>query len=119
MFIGSIGMLMFFMLGGAFRAAGDARTPLRLGLAMTVLNFCLNVVFISGAGPIPAFGTRGAAMGTVIASTHRRRPSRVWMLCTGRLGRALLDGDVAGGRTSRSFDRFSASACRPGSREWR
>ena len=65
MFTGSIGLLMFFMLGGALRAAGDARTPLRLGIAMTVLNFCLNVVFISGAGPIPAFGTRGAAMGTV------------------------------------------------------
>ena len=38
MFIGIIGMMMFFMLSGAFRAAGDARTPLRLGVAMTVLN---------------------------------------------------------------------------------
>ena len=35
MFIGIFGMLMFFMLGGALRAAGDARTPLRLGIAMT------------------------------------------------------------------------------------
>jgi putative MATE family efflux protein len=84
MFTGSIGLLMFFMLGGALRAAGDARTPLRLGLAMTVLNFCLNVVFISGAGPVPAFGTRGAAMGTVIASTTVSAVA-VWMLCTGRL----------------------------------
>ena len=25
-------MLLFFMLGGALRAAGDARTPLRLGV---------------------------------------------------------------------------------------
>jgi putative MATE family efflux protein len=84
MFTGSIGLLMFFMLGGALRAAGDARTPLRLGLAMTVLNFCLNVVFIRGAGPVPAFGTRGAAMGTVIASTTVSAVA-VWMLCTGRL----------------------------------
>ena len=38
MFLFSIGMLMFFMLGGALRAAGDARTPLRLGVCMTVLN---------------------------------------------------------------------------------
>ena len=68
MFVFSIGMLMFFMLGGALRAAGDARTPLRLGVAMTVLNFVLNVVLISGAGPIPAFGTKGAAMGTAISS---------------------------------------------------
>ncbi len=84
MFTGSIGLLMFFMLGGALRAAGDARTPLRLGVAMTVLNFCLNVVFISGAGPIPAFGTRGAAMGTVIASLTVSSVA-VWLLCAGRL----------------------------------
>ena len=38
MFLFSIGMLLFFMLGGALRAAGDARTPLRLGVVMTVLN---------------------------------------------------------------------------------
>jgi putative MATE family efflux protein len=68
MFVFSVGMLVFFMLGGAFRAAGDARTPLRLGVALTVLNAALNVVLIRGLGPIPALGTRGAAIGTVIAS---------------------------------------------------
>jgi putative MATE family efflux protein len=67
MFMFSFGMLMFFMLGGALRSAGDAKTPLRLGIAMTLLNIALNVVFIRGLGPIPAFGTTGAAMGTVIA----------------------------------------------------
>lgn len=67
MFVFSFGMLMFFMLGGALRAAGDARTPLRLGVWMTVLNIVLNIIFIRGLGPIPAFGTAGAAMGTVMA----------------------------------------------------
>src|SRR5207248_2187199 len=38
MFVGSIGMLLFFMVGGALRAAGDARTPLRLGILLTALN---------------------------------------------------------------------------------
>src|SRR5690606_8508999 len=52
----------------ALRSAGDARTPMVLGIAMTVLNLGLNVVLIGGVGPIPAFGTTGAAMGTVIAS---------------------------------------------------
>jgi putative MATE family efflux protein len=84
MFLFSIGLLMFFMLGGALRAAGDARTPLRLGIAMTVLNFCLNVVLIRGAGPIPAFGTRGAALGTVIASLTVSSVA-LWLLMTGRL----------------------------------
>ena len=68
MFVFSGGMLMFFMLSGALRSAGDARTPMILGVTMTALNLVLNVVLIRGLGPIPAFGTRGAAMGTVIAS---------------------------------------------------
>jgi len=67
-FIGSIGMMLFFMIGGALRAAGDARTPLRLGIALTLLNILCNVALITGVGPLPALGTRGAALGTVIAS---------------------------------------------------
>jgi putative MATE family efflux protein len=67
MFVFSWGLLIFFMLGGALRSAGDARTPLRLGIVATVANLVLNVILIRGLGPIPAFGTTGAAMGTVIA----------------------------------------------------
>jgi putative MATE family efflux protein len=63
MFLGFIGMMMFFMLSGAFRAAGDAHTPLRLGVAMTVLTIAFNVVLI------PMFGTVGAAYGTIGSST--------------------------------------------------
>ncbi len=68
MFVGGVGMLGYFLLAGALRAAGDAQTPLRLGLAMTVLNVGLNITLIGGAGPIPALGTVGAAIGTAIAS---------------------------------------------------
>ncbi|MPY89754.1 MAG: MATE family efflux transporter [Luteitalea sp.] len=64
----SVGMLIFFMMGGALRPAGDARTPLRLGIVLTVLNITLNVILIGGLGPIPAMGTTGAALGTVLAS---------------------------------------------------
>jgi putative MATE family efflux protein len=67
MFLYSFGLLVFFMLGGALRSAGDARTPLRYGIGLTILNLVLNVILIRGLGPIPAFGTAGAAMGTVIA----------------------------------------------------
>jgi putative MATE family efflux protein len=68
MFLFSTGMLIFYMLSGALRSAGDARTPMILGIALTVLNLVLNVILISGWGPIPSFGTVGSAMGTVIAS---------------------------------------------------
>ena len=68
MFLFSSGMLVFYMLSGALRSAGDARTPMILGIALTVLNLVLNVILIRGLGPIPGYGTQGAAMGTVIAS---------------------------------------------------
>jgi putative MATE family efflux protein len=63
MFLGIFGMMMFFMLSGAFRAAGDARTPLRLGVIMTVLTIAFNLVLI------PMLGTIGAAFGTIASST--------------------------------------------------
>src|SRR5216110_24606 len=67
MFVGSLGMLLFFMIGGALRAAGDARTPLRLGILLTALNIACNVAFITGLGPLPRLGTAGAAVGTTVA----------------------------------------------------
>ncbi len=68
MFTCSFGMLIYFMLSGALRAAGDAKTPMILGVAMNVLNLLLNLVLIPGLGPIPSLGTTGAAIGTCIAS---------------------------------------------------
>jgi putative MATE family efflux protein len=63
MFLGIVGLMMFFMLSGAFRAAGDPRTPLRLGVTMTVLTVAFNVVLI------PPLGTLGAALGTIASSS--------------------------------------------------
>jgi putative MATE family efflux protein len=68
-FLFSLGLMIFFMTSGALRSAGDARTPMMLGIAMTLLNLLLNVIFISGAGPVPAFGTTGSAIGTSIATS--------------------------------------------------
>ena len=63
MFLGIFGMMLFFMLSGAFRAAGDPRTPLRLGVTMTVLTVAFNLILI------PRLGTVGAALGTIASST--------------------------------------------------
>ena len=68
MFVFVGGMMMFFMLSAALRSAGDARTPMMLGIAMTVLNLVFNIILIRGVGPVPPFGTKGAAMGTALAS---------------------------------------------------
>jgi putative MATE family efflux protein len=66
-FVGSLGTLLFFMVSGALRAAGDARTPLRLGVLLTILNIGCNIAFITGLGPLPRMGTAGAAVGTTVA----------------------------------------------------
>ena len=48
MFMTSSGMLIYFMVAGALRSAGDARTPMILGIVLTVLNLVFNIIFISG-----------------------------------------------------------------------
>jgi len=68
MFVFGFGMMMFFMLGGALRSAGDAKTPLRLGVALTIGNIVFNVLLIRGYGPFPEMGTAGAAAGMMISS---------------------------------------------------
>jgi putative MATE family efflux protein len=84
MFVFGFPMMLFFMLGAALRSAGDARTPLRLGIALTALNVGLNVIFIRGLGPIPGFGTAGAAIGTVLASAVVSGVA-IYLLFSGRL----------------------------------
>ncbi len=83
MFVASIGQLLYFMLAGAFRSAGDARTPLRIGLWIVGLNIALNMVLIRGLGPIPAFGAQGAALGTSIASALASGVG-IWLMLSGR-----------------------------------
>jgi Na+-driven multidrug efflux pump len=67
MFLFNIGLLFFFMLGGALRATCDAKTPLKLGLLMTILNIVFNIILIPGLGPIPALGTAGSGVRTKVA----------------------------------------------------
>lgn len=84
MLVGGVSTMLFFMLGGALRAAGDARTPLRLGIALTILNVVFNIILIRGLGPIPALGTVGAALGTVIAGVIVSGVG-IWMLLSHKL----------------------------------
>jgi putative MATE family efflux protein len=84
MFVFSFGMMLFFMLSGALRSAGDVQTPMRLGIVMTVLNLVLNVILIRGLGPIPGLGTTGAAVGTVIAGAVVSGVA-IWLLFANQL----------------------------------
>jgi MATE family, multidrug efflux pump len=84
MLVFSVGMLLFYMVSGALRSAGDAQTPLRLGVALTLLNIVFNVILIRGLGPIPRFGTAGAAIGTALAGALSSGAA-IYLMCSGRL----------------------------------
>lgn len=56
----------FFAVDAAFRAKGDTRTPLVMLAWTTAIGLILDPILIRGAGPVPAFGVRGAAMATLV-----------------------------------------------------
>src|SRR5262245_26799628 len=67
LFLFGVGNMTSFMIGGALRATGDARTPFALAALLISLNVALDLVLIPGLGPISALGTTGAAVGNVTA----------------------------------------------------
>jgi putative MATE family efflux protein len=56
----------FFALEAAFRASGDTRTPFLLLATSVVLSVGLDPLLITGAGPLPELGVRGAAAASVM-----------------------------------------------------
>lgn len=80
------GMPLYFLfvwLQAAFRATGDAKTPLRLLMAAAAVNLVVDPVLIFGAGPLPPFGVTGAALATSLSWLVAT--ARGWVLL-GRLG---------------------------------
>jgi putative MATE family efflux protein len=81
-----LGMPTYFVfawLSAAFRAIGDARTPLKLLAVAAVVNLLVDPVLIFGLGPVPELGIIGAAVATVAAWSA----SAFWgWLLLGRLG---------------------------------
>lgn len=66
-FVGLVWLFLSFAIDAAFRGAGDTKTPLKIMSVSLSLNMLLDPVLIFGLGPIPAMGTAGAAIATVIA----------------------------------------------------
>lgn len=67
LFWGTPFLVLNIVFNRLMQGAGDTVTPLILTGSLNVFNVLLNYLFMFGAGPIPAFGVTGAAMGTVAA----------------------------------------------------
>ena len=80
-----------------------------LGFVMTALNIVFNVVLIRGLGPIPSYGTAGAAMGTALASGLVAAYAIVKLWRGGWVVRFPRGEGL--GPTGRSSGSCSASAC--------
>ena len=65
--IGTIPFALCFVFGAAIRSAGDARTPLYVGIVTNLLNVFLNWLLIYGHWGFPAYGVGGAAMASSLA----------------------------------------------------
>lgn len=59
-------LFAMFGFGSWFSGRGDTRTPMVANLVGNVVNIALDPVFIFGLGPVPAMGTAGAAIATVL-----------------------------------------------------
>lgn len=67
--LGAVPLLVMLAATGVLRGLQDVTTPLVVAIAGNALNVVLNLVLVFGAGPAPALGIAGSALGSVIAQT--------------------------------------------------
>lgn len=83
-------LFTYFVMGAAFRAAGDTRTPLYL-LALAVgLNILLDPLLIFGFGPFPRLGIQGAALATIMTRALSLAIGLTWLVRRGLVRRGPL-----------------------------
>lgn len=68
-----------------FRASGDTKTPMKIGIAVVLINMALDPALIFGVGPIPAMGVTGASAATALAHVLGM-VACFWYLVSGTLG---------------------------------
>ncbi|HHH29976.1 MAG TPA: MATE family efflux transporter, partial [Polyangiaceae bacterium] len=77
----------------ALQASGDTRTPLLATTVANVANLAVSALLIFGAGPVPALGVAGAAVGSTVAfSLQAALLWRVLKRSNGPLPIALASG---------------------------
>lgn len=65
--IGFVFQAFNFSIFASLRGAGDTKTPMKINIAVNLLNVIGNAVLIYGLFGIPAFGVTGAAISTTVS----------------------------------------------------
>ncbi len=97
-FAGLFFMCAMFVTNGALHGAGDAVTPLLLGVLTTLINCVLTPAMIKGWCGLPAMGVDGSSLSTVISRALALSVA-LWLLFRGKLRlRLRLDSFAPNGR---------------------
>lgn len=84
-FIGLIFQFIYIVVQSVLRSVGDVLTPFLIVLGTVILNFVLDPLFILGWGAVPAMGTAGAAIASVLTQGIAMVVG-LWMIFRGKLG---------------------------------
>ncbi len=84
---------LFFVFRAALQGAGDTKTAMWLVAVSAGINIVIDPVFVLGWGPVPALGTRGAAVATFISRAFATGAG-VYVLLQGDWGIQLHPRDL-------------------------
>jgi len=66
-FVSAIPFFLAVTAYAVFRASGDTRTPMKIGVSVVILNMVLDPLLIFGIGPFPEWGVAGASVATAFS----------------------------------------------------
>jgi putative MATE family efflux protein len=98
--LGTIPLLVMLAATGVLRGLQDTRTPLVVAVVGNALNVVLNLLLVFGAGPVPALGIAGSAVGSVLAQLVSAAILAVVVVRGARREGASLRPDVPGIRAA-------------------
>lgn len=99
-FLGTAPLLIMLATTGVLRGLQDTRTPLYVAIGGNLLNVLLNYLFVYGAGPVPAMGIAGSALGSVVAQVASAAALVYVVVRAARREGASLRPDLPGIRAS-------------------
>lgn len=98
--LGTVPLLVMLATTGVLRGLQDTRTPLAVAVAGNLVNVLLSLVLVYGAGPVPAYGVAGSAIGSVLAQVASAAALLAVVVRAARREGASLAPDLPGIRAA-------------------